>query len=616
MSSRSGGQPDSASAPNGNTIAYVYDTAGQLSSMVTTNSGGTPADYSWTRNRAGQLLSEDSEIDNDPANGTTTYTYDPLARLSDYTRAGSTTAYDWQAVPNRTSVQVDANDPVTYYFDDANREYDSSLGTITYNDEGQLTGYPGQVLDWNDLGQLTTVKDSTTQDPIAAYTYDALDRLLTVDHGAGDVVRFRYVGLSTAVAQVVDDATDDVLYSVANDWTGARLFEWDGSSETFYGTNAHHDVTWTADSSGDVSATLRYDPWGNLTASWAAYLPAFRFQGSWFDPTVELSWVVARWYAPELGRFISEDSLLGSAYAPPSLHLYAYGASDPIGRLDPLGTMPLPIGGTNMSYTYRTNGNWDLGAIAYHALGTFGAWKMIFRANRALLGPAETANAADLLLPRGTCIWIPRGWMYPAGHGTNETACAPAQQMPDLQNVFRGQPQWDRWVSIAQRTEGLSSRYLLSFSEQTLHKLTKSTLGSCLFGPCRPKDPTIDNLAGKAFYLSLPGNLIGPNVVAAAMAQLNGWVPKRVGFAWDVRIVNGSPLGQPITFGSTSSSISHPRPPYPFMLTSMYTCCSTKGAGSNSSKPIWAAKSQTRSSITFTMSWRISRRFRRACTRR
>jgi RHS repeat-associated protein len=344
MSSRSGGQPDSASAPNGNTIAYVYDTAGQLSSMVTTNSGGTPADYSWTRNRAGQLLSEDSEIDNDPANGTTTYTYDPLARLSDYTRAGSTTAYDWQAVPNRTSVQVDANDPVTYYFDDANREYDSSLGTITYNDEGQLTGYPGQVLDWNDLGQLTTVKDSTTQDPIAAYTYDALDRLLTVDHGSGDVVRFRYVGLSTQVAQVVDDATDDVLYSVANDLAGTRLFEWDGSTETFYGTNAHHDVTWTADSSGDVSATLRYDPWGNLTASWGSYLPAFRFQGSWFDPTVELSWVVARWYAPELGRFISEDSVIGEPSGPPSRHLYAYAEGEPIAGMDLAGHFRTPAG--------------------------------------------------------------------------------------------------------------------------------------------------------------------------------------------------------------------------------------------------------------------------------
>ena len=150
----------------------------------------------------------------------------------------------------------------------------------------------------------------------------------------GRGVRFRYVGLTTQVAAVVDedDANHPVIHRVANDWSGKRLFEWSGSSETFYGTNGHHDVTWTASDSGAVTATLRYDPWGNLTASTGSYLPAFRFQGSFFDPAVELSWVVARWYAPGLGRFISEDSLLGEPIDPPSRHLYAYGQGEPIGR--------------------------------------------------------------------------------------------------------------------------------------------------------------------------------------------------------------------------------------------------------------------------------------------
>jgi hypothetical protein len=192
---------------------------------------------------------------------------------------------------------------------------------------------------------------------------------------------------------------------------------------------------------------------------------------------------------------------------------------------------------------------------------------MIFRANRALLGPAETANAADLLLPRGTCIWIPRGWMYPAGHGTNETACAPAQQMPDLQKVFGGQAVWDRWVSVAQRAKGLSSRYLLSFGINKLHKLTQQTIGPCQgLSPCRPEDAVDDafkDLTGWYFlHARLP--LVAPaNVVAAAMIQLNGWHPNHIGFAWDVRIVNGSPpwctdrpctLGQYIFLNSQSAA--------------------------------------------------------------
>ncbi len=121
---------------------------------------------------------------------------------------------------------------------------------------------------------------------------------------------------------------------LANDWTGTRLLDWTGSgaNQRFYGTNAHHDVTWTADDTGAVSNTLRYDPWGTLTASWGSSLPDFRFQGNWLDKQTDLTWIVTRWYAPALGRFISEDSLLGDPADPPSSHLYAYASGEPVSR--------------------------------------------------------------------------------------------------------------------------------------------------------------------------------------------------------------------------------------------------------------------------------------------
>jgi RHS repeat-associated protein len=158
--------------------------------------------------------------------------------------------------------------------------------------------------------------------------------------------RYRYVGQTTAVAQTVNDATSAVIRSIGTDWSGERLVDWtgSGSNQRFYGTNGHHDVTWTADSTGAVSATLRYDPWGTLTSSSGASLPEFRFQGSLYDVTVDLSWVVTRWYAPTLGRFISEDSLLGSPNDPPSRHLYAYAQGEPIGAWDCRGTKPQGFG--------------------------------------------------------------------------------------------------------------------------------------------------------------------------------------------------------------------------------------------------------------------------------
>jgi hypothetical protein len=48
--------------------------------------------------------------------------------------------------------------------------------------------------------------------------------------------------------------------------------------------------------------------------------------------------VVARWYSPSLGRFISVDSVAGSPADPQSLDRYSYVMGNPLGGVDPFGT--------------------------------------------------------------------------------------------------------------------------------------------------------------------------------------------------------------------------------------------------------------------------------------
>ena len=309
-------------------------------SKDTTAGATNRALYDWTYNRAGQVLTEASTITGDPTNGTRTTAYDPLGRLTGSTIAGTTTSYGWAAVPNRTSVQVGTGSPVTTTYDNANRPtIDSAGGTYTSSDDGALTTRPVQRLESDALGRLSSVRPATGASTTAAYTYDPLDRLRMADYSGSTRTRFRYVGLTTSVAQSIDDASGTVIRSFGTGWAGERLLDWTGAGSNIriYGENAHHDVTWTASSAGAVSATLRYDPWGNLTASTGSSLPDHRFQGSWYDTTTDLSWVVTRWYASTLGRFISEDTLLGEPVDPPSRHLYAYGEGEPLGRWDPDG---------------------------------------------------------------------------------------------------------------------------------------------------------------------------------------------------------------------------------------------------------------------------------------
>src|SRR3990172_1544159 len=114
--------------------------------------------------------------------------------------------YGWQEVPNRSSVQVGANPAVTTTYDNANRPTsDSGGGSYTSDLDGRLTARPGQALEWDSLGRLVRVRVAAGGAILADYTYDPLDRLRTVTR-SGAVVRFRYVGLTTAVAETVHRA--------------------------------------------------------------------------------------------------------------------------------------------------------------------------------------------------------------------------------------------------------------------------------------------------------------------------------------------------------------------------------------------------------------------------
>jgi RHS repeat-associated protein len=343
---RSDGRPSSFGQPNGNATASAYDALGRPTSQDTTAGGTNRALYDWTYNRAGVVLTEVETVTGGASNGTVAYGYDPAGRLTGSTMSGTTTAYGWDAVPDRTSVQVGAGPMATTTYDAADRPTVGTNPTAAYasDADGQLTARPGQTLTHDHLGRLTSVRDAAGQVTLAAYTYDPLDRLRTVSYQDGSRIRFRYVGLTTHAAGWWNDVAGTLTRSIATGWAGERLADWDpatgASSIRVYGTNAHHDLTWTAANTGGVLQSLRYDPWGSPRTSPPAGYPPFRFQGSWHDQATDLSWVVTRWYAPALGRFISEDSLLGEPADPPSRHLYAYGQGEPVGRWDPDGRKP------------------------------------------------------------------------------------------------------------------------------------------------------------------------------------------------------------------------------------------------------------------------------------
>ena len=97
-----------------------------------------------------------------------------------------------------------------------------------------------------------------------------------------------------------------------------------------------------------------YDSWGNHAVvdvnggditTGIGVLNPFRYRGYYYDTETGLYYLQTRYYDPELGRFISQDSI---DYADPEtingLNLYAYCLNNPIMAIDPDGTIPKWLG--------------------------------------------------------------------------------------------------------------------------------------------------------------------------------------------------------------------------------------------------------------------------------
>ena len=62
-----------------------------------------------------------------------------------------------------------------------------------------------------------------------------------------------------------------------------------------------------------------------------------------YDETTGLYYLNARYYNPEDGRFLSEDTYRGETNEPDTQHLYVYCADNPVNYVDPSGHYPMEL---------------------------------------------------------------------------------------------------------------------------------------------------------------------------------------------------------------------------------------------------------------------------------
>jgi len=92
----------------------------------------------------------------------------------------------------------------------------------------------------------------------------------------------------------------------------------------------------TTSQTGLQVSLTEFTPYGSISKQTGAYDPKYKFTGKELDST-GLYFYGARYYDPELGRFISADTIIQEPYDPQSLNRYSYCRNNPINYIDPTG---------------------------------------------------------------------------------------------------------------------------------------------------------------------------------------------------------------------------------------------------------------------------------------
>ncbi|CAH2715098.1 hypothetical protein BACCIP111895_02282 [Neobacillus rhizosphaerae] len=126
---------------------------------------------------------------------------------------------------------------------------------------------------------------------------------------------------------------------------GDKTSGWPGNIRTrggllYYNYDATGNVLGVDDRVGDTVMNYRYDAFGNLFTDMPAPYNATGYTGKNYDPAAGLMDYSARWYSPTIGRFLTEDTVIGDLSNPQSLNRYAYVMNNPVNMVDPSGRVP------------------------------------------------------------------------------------------------------------------------------------------------------------------------------------------------------------------------------------------------------------------------------------
>ncbi|MEW6184096.1 MAG: RHS repeat-associated core domain-containing protein, partial [Bacillota bacterium] len=369
----------------GVTTDYRYNPGGMLTSLANKKGEDVLSSYEYSYDRRGN---QTKKVDK---NGTSRYYYDALSRLKTAVLPDNLTqSYTYDNLGNLTELSENHDGRVkeTSYKYNRNSELllqeekdgdETTRSLFGYDNNGnqieksKLIYRDGSLVvsenssyrfdDWNQLREavtpdgrraryeyngngLRTSKDVDGE--ITNFTYDGGDLILETD-GGGKLKAKNFYGLDlisrqTFMSTGFAPSTSNVERRTSNEISADDIY--------YYLFNGHGDVTQLLDERGEIVKDYEYDPFGKELTNELQLVPGkpfatlwraevehldnpFRYAGEYLDQETGYYYLKARYYDPQIQRFVSADSLAKNPTW--KEHAYAYCGYNPINYIDPTG---------------------------------------------------------------------------------------------------------------------------------------------------------------------------------------------------------------------------------------------------------------------------------------
>ncbi len=299
---------------------FTYDEMGRM--LV--HSTGADRDMTYTYEYDGDLDKVVNELSSSLSTVDYDYAYNDAGQVT--TKTISSALYKWS--PSE-------NDTITGSVNNMNQVTTYDGGSVTWDDNGNLTSRGNRDLTWSIENYLEEVEESSVT--IAEYKYDALGRRVEKIAG-GDTTRYIYDGGNVIAEFDLDGATETLLrryvYGPGVDRPVAMITK-DGSGidREYYHYDGQGSVIAMVDDGGNVTGSYAYDPYGKVDTINGTSGNVYRYTGRRLDAETGYYYYRARYYDSDMGRFLSSDPI---GYGD-GLNMYAYVKGDPVNINDPFG---------------------------------------------------------------------------------------------------------------------------------------------------------------------------------------------------------------------------------------------------------------------------------------